>query len=242
MGRLDGKTVLVTGAGQGMGEHHARRAAAEGAAVIVADIADDAGQRVATDVGGSFERLDVAAPEEWRRVLGRVLADHGRLDGLVNNAALFVEGGLFDVDEAAVRRVTDVNHLGVLFGMAAVAPIMRDQAAGSIVNIASVSGKRGHGTIAYVGSKWAVRGTTQSAAHQLGPYGVRVNAVLPGAIATEMLLTRSEEAVDRQTAGIPMGRQGRPEEVTAAVIFLLSDESSYVNGAEILVDGGLLTY
>ena len=148
---------------------------------------------------------------------------------------------MFDGDEAGFRRVTEVNLLGVLFGMAAVAPIMRDQGAGSIVNIASVSGRRGHGTIAYVGSKWAVRGMTQSAAQQLGPFGVRANAVLPGAVSTEMFLSRGDEAVDRFTAAIPLGRPGHPSEVSAAVTFLLSDEASYINGAEIIVDGGMLT-
>jgi 3alpha(or 20beta)-hydroxysteroid dehydrogenase len=224
-----------------MGAMHARRAAAEGAAVIVADVADEAGIAIAAEVGGTFQHLDVTSPGEWRDVVARVLAEQGRLDGLVDNAAVFIEGGLFDGDEDGVRRVTEVNHLGVLFGMAAVAPVMRDLGGGSIVNISSVSGRRGHGTIAYVGSKWAVRGTTQSAAHELGPMGIRVNSVLPGAIGTEMLLTRDDEAIARSTAGIPLGRPGRPEEVSAVVTFLLSDEASYVNGAEILVDGGMLT-
>ena len=112
------------------------------ATVIVADVNDDAGQRVAVAVGGTYHHLDVTAPDQWRRALEQTV-EGGRLDGLVNNAAVFIEGGLFDGDEAGFRTVTEVNLLGVLFGMAAVAPIMRDQGAGSIVNIASVSGRRG---------------------------------------------------------------------------------------------------
>jgi 3alpha(or 20beta)-hydroxysteroid dehydrogenase len=239
--RLAGKTILITGAGRGMGESHARRAAAEGATVAVSDVVDEAGQAVASEIDGSYHHLDVSAPSEWRAVVDGVLAEHGRLDGLVNNAAVFIEGGLFDGDEAGFRRIAEVNMLGVLFGMAAVAPAMRGQQSGSIVNISSVSGMRGHGTIAYVGSKWAVRGMTRSAAYELGPHGVRVNCVLPGTIATEMLLSRSDEAVDRHTSNVPLRRAGQADEVAAAVMFLLSDEASYVNGADLLVDGGMLS-
>ena len=121
---------------------------------------------------------------------------------------------MFDGDEAGFRKVTDVNLLGVLFGMAAVAPIMREQGAGSIVNIASVSGRRGHGTIAYVGSKWAVRGMTQSAAHQLGPFGVRANAVLPGA-GQHRDVPVAQRRGRRRPPPIPWGDPGHPSEVSA---------------------------
>ena len=238
--RLADKVVIVTGAAHGMGAAEARQAAAEGAHVVVADVADEAGATVAAEVGGTYHRLDVTSPPEWRAVLEKTRTEHGRIDGLVNNAGVHREGGVLEVDEATIRLITEINQYGVIFGMAAVAPIIRDQGAGSIVNISSVSGIRGHGSIAYVGSKWAVRGMTKSAAHELGRYGVRVNSVHPGAIATDMLLGRGEDTVERWTTGVPLGRPGRAEEVAAVVMFLLSDESSYVNGAEIVVDGGLI--
>ena len=165
-------------------------AAAEGATVVVADVADELGAAVAREVGGVYHRLDVSSPDEWRELVARAVADHGRIDGLVNNAAIHREGTLLDGDEATSRRIVDINQHGVLFGMAAVGPVLCDQGSGSIVNISSVSGMRGHGSIAYVASKWAVRGMTKSAAYELGPFGVRVNSVHPGAIATEMLLGR----------------------------------------------------
>ena len=240
MGRLADKVVIITGAARGMGAAEARQAAAEGAHVVVTDVLDEAGAAIADEVGGSYCRLDVTSPPEWRAVLERVRTAHGHIDGLVNNAGVHREGGLLDCDEATIRLVTEINQYGVIFGMAAVAPIMRDQGAGSVVNISSISGMRGHGSIAYVGSKWAVRGMTKSAAHELGRFGVRVNSVHPGAIATDMLIGRGEDTVERWTTGVPLGRPGRAEEVGAVVIFLLSDESSYVNGAEIVVDGGLI--
>ena len=124
--------------------------------------------------------------------------------------------------------------------MAAVAPIMREQGSGSIVNISSVAGMRGQRSIAYVASKWAVRGMTKSAAAQLAKFNVRVNSVHPGAIETDMLFDLGTETIDRLVDAVPMGRSAKPEEVGNVVLFLLSDESSYVTGAEIVVDGALI--
>jgi 3alpha(or 20beta)-hydroxysteroid dehydrogenase len=240
MGRLDDKVIMITGAARGQGATEARQAAAEGAHVIVTDVLDDLGRTVASDVEGTYHRLDVTSSGEWRTVVEEVMSAHGRIDGLVNNAGVFRHDTLFDNNEDNFRLITEINQYGVFNGMAALAPVMRDQQSGSIVNISSIAGLRGHRSIAYVASKWAVRGMTKSGAAQLGKYNVRVNSVHPGAIETDMLFDLGAETVDRLVNAVPMGRSAKPEEVGNVVMFLLADESSYVTGAEIVVDGGLL--
>lgn len=240
MARLDDKVILITGAARGQGATEARQAAAEGAHVIVSDVLDDLGTDVAAEIGGTYLRLDVTSSGQWNGAVQQVLADHGRLDGLVNNAGIFRHDTILDNNEDNFRLITEINQYGVFNGMAAVAPVMRDQGSGSIVNISSVAGMRGQRSIAYVASKWAVRGMTKSAAAQLGRYNVRVNSVHPGAIETDMLFDLGEETVDRLVSAVPMGRSAKPEEVGNVVLFLLSDESSYVTGAEIVVDGALI--
>ncbi len=238
--RLDGRVILITGGARGQGATEARQAAAEGASVIVADVLDDDGQTVAGEVGGAYHHLDVTSAADWRRVVDAVITDHGRIDGLVNNAGIFRREGLLDGTEDTFKLVIDVNQHGVFLGMAAVAPVMRDQGAGSIVNISSVAGMRGQTSIAYVASKWAVRGMTKSAALELAPHGVRVNSVHPGAIETDMLTSLGQPIIDRLVGAVPMGRPAAPGEVGSVVMFLLSDDASYVTGTEIVVDGGLI--
>lgn len=240
MGRLDDKVILITGAARGQGAAEARQAAGEGATVVVTDVLDAEGESVAQEIGGSYHRLDVTSAGEWRQVVAAVVADHGRLDGLVNNAGIFRSEGLLNGSEDNFRLITEVNQHGVYLGMAAVAPQMRDQERGSIVNISSVAGMRGQRSIAYVASKWAVRGMTKSAAAELAQYNVRVNSVHPGAIETDMLHNLGQETIDRLVRAVPMGRSAKPEEVGAVVMFLLSEEASYVTGAEIVVDGALI--
>ena len=186
---------------------------------------------------GLFEPFDdeVVAVE-----LDQIVGAHGRIDGLVNNAGIFRHDTILDNNEDNFRLITEVNQYGVFNGMAAVAPVMRDQESGSIVNISSIAGMRGQRSIAYVASKWAVRGMTKSAAAQLAKYNVRVNSVHPGAIETDMLFDLGTETIDRLVDAIPMGRSAKPEEVGNVVIFLLADESSYVTGAAIVVDGALI--
>ncbi len=240
MGRLDDKVVLLTGAAQGQGAAEARQAAEEGAMVVVTDVIDDRGKEVAAEIGGSYHHLDVTDSGEWQQVIDHVVSVHGHIDGLVNNAGVFRQGSILDADEDDYRLITEVNQLGVFLGMARVAPVMRQQGSGSIVNISSVAGMRGQRAVAYVASKWAVRGMTKSAAATLAPHNVRVNSVHPGAIETDMLFDLGSETVDRLVRAVPLGRSARPEEVGAVVMFLLSDESSYVTGAEIVVDGALI--
>lgn len=240
MGKLDERVVLITGAARGQGATEARQAADEGAHVVVADVLDDLGQAVANEIDGTYHRLDVTSSAQWTAVIEQVVEEHGRIDGLVNNAGIYRNDTVLDANEENFRLITDVNQLGVFLGMAAVAPQMRDQKSGSIVNISSVAGLRGQGAVAYVASKWAVRGMTKSAANTLAPFNIRVNSVHPGAIETDMLFDLGTETIDRLVERVPMGRSAKPEEVGSVVMFLLSDEASYVNGAEIVVDGALI--
>ena len=238
--QLAKKVILITGAARGQGAAEARQAAERGATVVVTDVLDDEGTAVAKEVGGQYHRLDVTSSGEWRSVMEDVVATHGRLDGLVNNAGIFRHDSILDGNEDNFRLITEINQYGVFNGMAAAAHIMKDQGAGSIVNISSVAGMRGQRAVAYVASKWAVRGMTKSAASQLAPYNVRANSVHPGAIETDMLFDLGTETIDRLVGATPMGRSAKPEEVGNVVMFLLSDESSYVTGAEIVVDGALI--
>ena len=164
---------------------------------------------------------------------------HGRIDGLVNNAGVHRRHDLLDADVELWNRIIAVNQTGTFLGMATVAPVMRDSGGGSIVNISSIAGMRGHQSPAYVASKWAVRGLTRSAAAELGPHGIRVNSVHPGAIDTEMW--RADGGTHESMGPrIPLRRIGEPSEIASVVMFLLSDEASYMTGAELLVDGGII--
>ena len=240
MGRLDDKVILITGSARGQGAAEARQAASEGAHVVVTDVLDDLGGAVATEIGGTYHRLDVTSSGEWKTIVDQIVGAHGRIDGLVNNAGIFRHDTILDNNEDNFRLITEINQYGVFNGMAAVAPTMRDQGSGSMVNISSVAGMRGQRSIAYVASKWAVRGMTKSAAAQLAKFNVRVNSVHPGAIETDMLFDLGTETIDRLVSVVPMGRSAKPEEVGNVVMFLLGEESSYVTGAEIVVDGALI--
>jgi 3alpha(or 20beta)-hydroxysteroid dehydrogenase len=232
VGRLLGKRALVTGAAAGIGAATARRLVEEGAEVILADVAADAAQALAAELGARFELLDVRAASAWAGVVDR----SGGLDVLVNNAGIVELGGVTEMDEASFRRLLDVNAVGVFLGMQAVVPSMRDRGGGSIVNISSVAGLVGNPhSIGYAASKWAVRGMTKSAAVDLAPARIRVNSVHPGVIRTAM-----SASVDpsKTSGGAPLGRLGEPIEVANLIVYLASDESSFTTGAEHVIDGG----
>jgi 3alpha(or 20beta)-hydroxysteroid dehydrogenase len=237
---LDGRVALVTGAGSagGQGAAEARRFARAGAYVVVTDVQDAAGRKVAAELDGRgrYRHLDVTREGEWRACVDEILAEHDRLDVLVNNAGMWLDKGVVDTTAEEFRRVIEVNQTSVFLGMHIVAPAMRAARSGSIVNVSSSAGLRGAGMPhAYAASKWAVRGMTKAAAHELAPFNVRVNSIHPGVIDTPMI-EGGHEALAR---GVPMGRLGTPEEVADLVLFLAGDGSRYVTGAEITVDGAV---
>ena len=240
MGILDGKVVIVTGSARGMGAAEALDAAENGAEVIVTDILDERGNETAVEIGATYRSLDVTSEENWNDVVSSVLDEHGRIDGLVNNAGIYTSQDIFSGSADTFQKIIEVNQFGTYLGMAAVTPIMSRQGSGSIVNISSVAGMRAQANIAYMASKWAVRGMTKGVAKTLASSGVRCNSVHPGAVETDILFGLEEETVTELISTIPMGRSGEPAEVAEVVTFLLSDAASYITGAEIVVDGGMI--
>tara|TARA_Y100001970_G_scaffold84605_1_gene106733 strand:+ start:875 stop:1600 length:726 start_codon:yes stop_codon:yes gene_type:complete len=240
MGILDGKVIIVTGSAKGMGAAEARHAAENGAEVVVTDVLDEQGIETATEIGAIYRNLDVTSKENWDEVASSVIDEHGRIDGLVNNAGIYTSQDIFSASIDTFQRIVEVNQFGTYLGMATIAPIMSSQKSGSIVNISSVAGMRAQPNIAYMASKWAVRGMTKGVAKTLANSGVRCNSVHPGAVETDILFGLEEEAVTQLVSTIPMGRSGEPTEVAEVVTFLLSDSASYITGAEVVVDGGMI--
>jgi 3alpha(or 20beta)-hydroxysteroid dehydrogenase len=245
MGRLSGKVAIITGGARGMGAATSRRFAAEGAKVAIADVLDEAGAALAAELGDMvrFYRLDVTSEQAWADVVSKVEADLGPADVLVNNAGILLFKTLLDTTLEDYEKVLKVNLVGEFLGIKAVAPGMVARGKGSIINISSVDGMKGaNGLAAYASSKWGVRGLTKVAAMELGHQGVRVNSVHPGGVDTAMTNYDDSERdeVNLRFKNIPAQRVAGPEEVAAASLFLASDESSYMFGAEIVVDGGMV--
>jgi NAD(P)-dependent dehydrogenase (short-subunit alcohol dehydrogenase family) len=247
--RLQGKVALITGAAHGMGETEAKMFAKEGARVVVADVDEAEGQQVVAgiaEVGGEalFVRLDVTQEADWRQAIDRTVTTFGKLDILVNNAGISGSSGVDLFDTAAWDRVMAINAKGVFLGLKYAIPAMQRAGGGSIVNISSISGFVGQDYIhmAYNASKGAVRIMTKSAAVQHAKDGIRVNSVHPGVMPPMRTsrVTANAEQRQRMLAQVPMGREGRREEVGYAVLFLASDEASYITGTEVVVDGGYL--
>jgi len=240
-GRLDGKVALITGAARGQGEAEARLFVAEGARVVVTDMLDELGEKVAASLGDAavYRHLDVSSEADWDAAVKLTRERFGRLDILVNNAG--INGTWGPIESCTLenyRLVTDVNQLGPFLGMKAVIPSLRESGTGSIVNVSSVAGLHGiPGLIAYVASKFALRGMTKVAAMELGKHNIRVNSVHPGAVDTPMM----PPEVDRVQAakGQPLERVGQPEELARMVLFLASEESSFCTGSEFIADGGM---
>jgi len=244
--RLGGKVALITGGASGMGQSEAVIFAREGAKVIVADVLEAEGKKVADSLGGAgrFVALDVTSEAAWQQAIATAVDTFGKLDVLVNNAGI---SGTFDPDTlstSAWDRLMDVNAKGVFLGMKHAIPQMEKAGGGAIVNISSVSGFVGQVGIhmAYNASKGAVRLMTKSAAVQYARSGIRVNSVHPGVLPAMRSSKATADPAFRQKmlAGVPMRREGRVEEVAHAVLFLASDEASYITGTELVVDGGWL--
>ncbi|WP_030609631.1 glucose 1-dehydrogenase [Streptomyces fulvoviolaceus] len=239
MARLNGKVAVITGGARGMGATHARRFVEEGASVVITDVIKDEGSALAAELGehARFLAHDVTDAAGWDEVVAAAEDTFGPVDVLVNNAGIQKTGPLLDLSEADYRKVIDVNQVSVFLGMRAVIPSMRRAGGGSIVNISSLAGLIGSPmTVAYAASKFAVRGMTKAAAAEFGPEGIRVNSVHPGFIRTPMVVDLPDDHPVIQSA--PLGRIADPSEVTALVLYLASDESSFSTGSEFVVDGG----
>ena len=234
---LDGKVVVVTGAARGQGAAEVLALAAAGASVVATDVLDfdePAPERVTQRL------LDVTDEAGWAALATWVGREHGRVDALVNNAGVAARERLPHVSLDTWHRTFDINVTGPLLGIQALVPLMPPGS--SIVNICSVAAMSGHAAAAYTSSKWALRGLTRSASLELGSRGIRVNAVMPGLVDTPLMADASPAFTEAALAEIPLGRVGVPEDIAPTIVFLVSDDSAYYNGAELVIDGGLTAH
>lgn len=237
MTRFTGKTVVVTGAASGMGVNHVKRFLAEGASVVIADVADGPGTALADELGpkATYIHLDVTSAESWAELVAKTEAIYGPVDVLVNNAGVGRFNGIIRETEASLRWHLDVNVVGTFLGMSAVIPGMVERGKGVITNISSTSGLTGApGGVAYGVSKWAVRGLTKTAAVDLHGTGVRVNDVCPATTKTAMTV----DVPDAVFADQPIPRLAEQDEISNVVLFVSSDDASFCTGADFVVDGG----
>ncbi len=245
--RLEGKVALITGGARGQGAAEARVFAGEGAKVVIADILDGEGEKLAAEIGESggdalFVHLDVTSEDQWRNAIAAVVSRFGKLDVLVNNAAVWRRGRVEETTAEHWDSVLEVNAKGVFLGTKLAIPEMRKAGGGSIINISSVAGLVGSLTSsAYSASKGAVRLLTKSTAVQYAAEGIRANSIHPGAIDTAMgeQVWPNAETRDEVVARTPVGRMGVPEDIAYGALFLASDESSFVTGSELVIDGGM---
>jgi cyclopentanol dehydrogenase len=247
MARLAGKVALISGGARGQGAAETRLFVREGAAVVFGDVLDDDGKKIEAEIratGGqaTYVHLDVTREADWRAAVTTAVQTYGRLSVLVNNAGILFRAKIEDTSEADWDRIMAVNVKGVFLGTKAAIPAMRKAGGGSIINISSTAGLVGSpgGTAAYTATKGAVRLFTKSTAIQHAREGIRCNSVHPGPIATDMIkdVLADQKAWEGRLRRLPMGRAGTADEVAYGVLYLASDESSYVTGSELVIDGG----
>ena len=247
MGRLTDKVAIVTGGAQGQGAAICRAFVAEGARLVIADIAEEEGEKLAAELdavapgAAYFRRHDVSDEASWASLVEDLHGRFGPVDVLANNAGVLRFGDIEKMSVDDYELLFRVNQLGCFLGMKAVARTMRKNGGGSIINASSIEGLAGMASlVGYTATKFAIRGMTKVAAMELGPRGIRVNSVHPGMIDTPMTRVHGGDlAMEYGASKIPLRRVGHPEDVAPLYVFLGSDESSYINGAEIAIDGGV---
>jgi 3alpha(or 20beta)-hydroxysteroid dehydrogenase len=235
-----GKVVVLTGVAGGQGLAEAAALVREGAHVVGADLAEQAPGVPAGPGSFAYRQLDVGQEQGWAGLAAWLEQEHGRVDALVNNAGITFRARLGEIALADWNRVLGINLTGAMLGIQALLPLM--SSGSSIVNVGSVAALSGHYPVAYTVSKWGLRGLTRVASLELGPRGIRVNAIHPGYIETPMTASAPPAFLDAQIAETPLGRGGLPADVAPLVVYLVSDESAFVSGAEIPVDGGFSSH
>lgn len=241
MTRLSGKIAIITGAAQGMGASHAKLFVEQGAKVVLTDLNEEKGQAFAAELGENavFVKQNVANEADWANVVTVAEEKFGPVNVLVNNAGITMAKKIVDASIEDYRRIVEINQVSVFLGMKAVLSSMQKAGGGSIVNVSSMNGLVA-GAIGYTDTKFAVRGMTKAAAMEFAEYGIRVNSVHPGVIATPMVVQEdTKAAVEAFAKHIPLGRVAQPEEVSNMVLFLASDDSTYSTGSEFVIDGGM---
>jgi 3alpha(or 20beta)-hydroxysteroid dehydrogenase len=239
---LAGRVAIITGAARGQGRAEAERFIAEGASVMLTDVLDEV-HEVARGLGGAARAMhhDVSDGAAWKAVAAATVEAFGGVDILINNAGIHGTVPFLETSEEWVRKVLDINLMGGWHGIQTVAPLMIERGGGSIVNIASIAGlKSVTMSSAYVMSKFGIRGLTRSAAAELAKHKIRVNAILPGIIRTEMTKVALDGREDAVIAGVPLGIIGEPSDVADLALFLASDASRFITGADHIIDGGYM--
>lgn len=245
--RLQGKVAIITGGARGQGAAEARLFAREGAKVVVGDLLDDLGKPVAAEIGAQgqdavYLHLDVASAADWQRAVDTAEQRFGKVDVLVNNAAIVLRKDIEETTAADWDNIMEVNAKSVFLGTQAVIPAMRRAGGGSIINISSISGLVAIGPPAYIATKGAVRLFTKSTAIQCAADNIRANSIHPGSVDTAMrrdgLTDATPEEIQARIDQIPLGRVGTAEDIAYGALFLASDESSFMTGSELVIDGG----